>query len=64
MYMGNMSWRSSSYSNASSNNCVEVADAPGRTAVRDTKYRERAVLMFPSREWQVFVTELKEGDLS
>lgn len=63
MYMDNMSWRSSSYSNASSNNCVEVADTPGCTAVRDTKYREQAVLVFSGREWQAFVTGLTAGEL-
>ena len=56
-------WRTSTYSDANGGQCVEVADTSGCTAVRDTKYRNQAVLMFPSREWRAFVTELKADGL-
>lgn len=56
-------WRKSSYSNASSNNCVEVADQPGRTAVRDTQNRHLGTLRFASAEWRAFVLSAKNEDV-
>ncbi|MDA2811570.1 DUF397 domain-containing protein [Nocardiopsis sp. RSe5-2] len=50
-------FRKSSYSQPQ--NCVEVADSPGRSAVRDTKYRSHATLHFPSGEWAAFVRSLR-----
>lgn len=47
-------FRTSSYSSAS-DNCVEIADSPTGTAVRDTKYRELSTLFFNASEWQAFV---------
>ncbi|MEY9213225.1 DUF397 domain-containing protein [Thermobifida halotolerans] len=47
-------WRKSSYSGGREN-CVEVADLPGATAVRDSKHPEAAVLAFPVSEWAAFV---------
>ncbi|WP_017543975.1 DUF397 domain-containing protein [Nocardiopsis prasina] len=44
-----LTFRKSSYSNPS--NCVEVADTPGMSAVRDTQNRELGALAFPSTEW-------------
>lgn len=43
-------FRKSSYS-GSGNNCVEVADVPGASAVRDTQNRQAGHLMFDSAEW-------------
>ncbi|GAA1106905.1 DUF397 domain-containing protein [Nocardiopsis composta] len=51
------SWRTSSYTQQQ--NCVEVADAPGVTAIRDTKNRERGALLFSSGEWQALVEGAK-----
>jgi hypothetical protein len=50
-------WRTSTYTQQ--DNCVEVADAPGASAVRDTKYRDRGHLLFESLEWRRFVDSVK-----
>ncbi|QVJ01506.1 DUF397 domain-containing protein [Nocardiopsis eucommiae] len=44
-------FRKSSYSSARGQDCVEVADTPGTSAVRDTQNRELGALAFPSFEW-------------
>ncbi|GAA1086181.1 DUF397 domain-containing protein [Nocardiopsis composta] len=52
-------WKKSSYSAATSNNCVEVADSPQVSAVRDTKHRHLGALTFSSPEWQAFLDAAK-----
>ncbi|WP_460855504.1 DUF397 domain-containing protein [Nocardiopsis coralliicola] len=52
-------WRTSSYTAPDSNNCVEVADAPHMSAVRDTKNRGLGALHFSSSEWRAFVDSAK-----
>ncbi|MDA2803623.1 DUF397 domain-containing protein [Nocardiopsis suaedae] len=51
------SFRKSSYTQQQ--NCVEVADSPCHSAVRDTKHRSHATLHFPSGEWAAFVRSLR-----
>ncbi|MEC3892661.1 DUF397 domain-containing protein [Nocardiopsis alba] len=51
-----LNFRKSSYSNP--NNCVEVADTPGASAIRDTKRRTDGHLPFPTDEWAAFLTTL------
>ncbi len=46
-------WRTSSYSG--SDNCVEVAVVPSSCAVRDSKDRDGAVLVFSPTAWQAFL---------
>jgi hypothetical protein len=46
-----LNFRKSSYSGARTQDCVEVADTPGLSAVRDTQNREAGHLAFPSAEW-------------
>lgn len=46
-----LDFRKSSYSTGRGQDCVEVADVPGESAVRDTQNREAGHLMFPSGEW-------------
>ncbi|WP_435107274.1 DUF397 domain-containing protein [Nocardiopsis synnemataformans] len=50
-------FRKSSYSQPQ--NCVEVADLPTGSAVRDTQNREQGHLMFAAREWAHLVTTVK-----
>ncbi|PDP86195.1 DUF397 domain-containing protein [Glycomyces fuscus] len=49
-----MEFRKSSYS-ANEAACVEVADAPGMSAVRDTQNRDAGMLTFPSTEWRALI---------
>lgn len=53
-------WRASSYS-GSQGNCVEVGNAQGTIAVRDTKNRQDATLVFEAQTWSGFLTALKTG---
>ena len=48
-------WRTSSYSNGTGGNCVEVArNLPGVVVVRDSKDREGPILTFTPGEWRAF----------
>jgi hypothetical protein len=49
-------FRKSSYSTAQSQNCIEVADLPHGTAVRDSKHPTHGHLPFPAAEWDAFLT--------
>jgi hypothetical protein len=56
-------WHKSTYS-GSNNGCVERGKLiTGRQAVRDTKDRDRATLIFDADAWQDFVTALRNGTL-
>ncbi len=48
-------FRKSSYSGQAPN-CVEVADLPHGTAVRDSKNPAKGHLPFPAAEWDAFLT--------
>lgn len=52
-------WRKSSYS-SNTGACVEVADLPISTHVRDSNQPELGHLTFASAEWNLFVTSVKE----
>ena len=52
-----LNFRKSSYS-ANESACVEVADTPGASAIRDTKRRTDGHLPFPTNEWAAFLTTL------
>ncbi|WP_017557246.1 DUF397 domain-containing protein [Nocardiopsis baichengensis] len=54
-------WRTSSYTQQQ--NCVEVADLPQASAVRDSKHRERGHLMFTVAEWRAFLLGIKQDRL-
>ncbi|MFJ3929507.1 DUF397 domain-containing protein [Streptomyces sp. NPDC090029] len=57
-------WRSSSHSDGSGGNCLQVAHGlPGVLPVRDSKVPEGAVLVFPAASWTVFVDALRAGVL-
>ena len=53
-----ISWRKSSYSGSSGNNCVEVAKSDNNVLVRDTTDRAGAVLAVPADAWRVFAARL------
>ncbi|WP_028649233.1 DUF397 domain-containing protein [Nocardiopsis sp. CNT312] len=50
-----LQFRKSSYSSAKGQDCVEVADFPGGSAVRDTQNREAGYLAFGSAEWDALL---------
>ncbi|MEV4661816.1 DUF397 domain-containing protein [Micromonospora echinofusca] len=50
-------WRTSTRS-VGNGNCVEVAVAADRVAVRDSKDRSGPVLAFPAPAWHAFVTKV------
>lgn len=51
-----LTFRKSSYSSAKGQDCVEVADTPNASAIRDTQNRAAGHLMFPSGEWAAMVS--------
>ena len=53
-------WRKSSYSGGG-NNCVEVAQAGGTSAVRDSKNPGGGHLTFGAEAWEAFLTDIKRG---
>ena len=59
-------WRKSSYSTEGGGSCVEVAGAPGRVGVRDTKESHlgtaRTVLTFTPQAWRSFTTNLRTDE--
>ncbi|MFJ8597515.1 DUF397 domain-containing protein [Streptomyces shenzhenensis] len=59
------SWRKSSYSGSGDGNaCVEIAQTPFNTSVRDSKTPTRAVLTFPAPAFAAFVGALKTASLA
>jgi len=52
-------WRKSSYSGGASGNCVEVAAADRRVAVRDSKDPKGRMLSFGPNDWQQFADQVK-----
>lgn len=57
-----MEFRKSSYS-ATESHCVEIADIPGTSAIRDTKHRDLGALVFPSGEWRAFIDAVRSDRL-
>jgi hypothetical protein len=56
-------WRKSSYS-GSGNACVEVADLPGGTAVRDSKLGDASpVLSVTAPQWSALIAGVRAGEL-
>ncbi len=56
-------WHKSTYSGGNGGDCVEVAEnLPGIVAVRDTKHRDGATLIFTDAEWAVFLSGVKDGE--
>jgi hypothetical protein len=60
--MAETTWRISSYS-GQNNNCVEFAELDAdRAAVRDSKDRSGAVLIFPRAAFVAFTAGIVAGD--
>ena len=55
-------WRKSTRSGPYSDNCVEVAFVGGAIALRDSKDKAGAVLLFTPEEWLAFVDGTKDGE--
>lgn len=58
-----LTFRKSSYSGGQTQDCVEVADFPGGSAVRDTKHREAGHLTFSAIEWAALLSVSRAHDL-
>ena len=60
MEMTSLTWRKSTYSSATSPNCVEIGVSVGRVLVRDTKdVGTGPVLELPAQVWGMFADVLK-----
>jgi hypothetical protein len=53
-------WRKSTRSAAS--DCVEVAVVDAHVAVRDSKHKDGAILLFTPVEWEAFIGGVREGE--
>ncbi len=56
-------WRKSSYSGGTAENCIEVASMPGGTAVRDSKQHRGPIVTVPSGDWAEFIGSIKAGTI-
>lgn len=56
------SWHKSSFSDTSPQSCVEVARVHGHYAVRDSKNRDQAPLVFTPHEWEAFRSGVLAGE--
>ncbi|MEU8869648.1 DUF397 domain-containing protein [Streptomyces javensis] len=56
-------WRRSSYSSDVGNECVEIAEIPGRIAIRDSKNPDGPVLLLSPAAFGDFVTAAANGAL-
>ena len=56
-------WRKSSRSNhGGDGDCVDVADLPGRVAMRDSKDPTGPALTFTPVEWRAFLGGIRAGE--
>ena len=55
-----LTFRKSSYSGARDQNCVEVADTPGVSAIRDSQNPEAGHILFPSTEWSALLNSVSK----
>lgn len=60
--VGELNWRTSSYSNGAGGMCVEVAPLGAGMVVRDSKNPAGAVLAFSAAEWDAFLAGARDGE--
>ncbi|GAA4894439.1 DUF397 domain-containing protein [Streptomonospora salina] len=58
-----LNFRKSSYSGPTTQDCVEVADTVGASAMRDSKDPDAGHILFPASEWGAFMEDVKAGRL-
>lgn len=58
-----LAFHKSSYSSATQQNCVEVAETPTAAVVRDSTHPTQAHLVIDATEWHAFLGSLKDGQL-
>ncbi|ASU82049.1 DUF397 domain-containing protein [Nocardiopsis gilva YIM 90087] len=63
MKFSSFEFRKSSYSQVGNNDCVEVADAPGVSAMRDSQHPHLGYLEFVSGEWVALVASVRRGEI-
>ncbi|WP_137816867.1 DUF397 domain-containing protein [Gandjariella thermophila] len=56
-------WRKSTRSGGGGAQCVEIANLPARTAVRDSKRPDGPALLFRAATWSAFLDGVKAGAL-
>lgn len=61
--VSHLQFRKSSYSGARTQDCVEIADTPGASAVRDSQHPGAGHLMFSAAEWSAFLDDVKRDRL-
>ena len=58
-------WQKSSYSGeGDGNECVEIANSPTHTSIRDSKAPTRATLTLPTPTFTAFIDALKNTPIS
>jgi len=61
----NVGWHISTYSNSGGGGCVEAGplrDGTGRIAVRHSKIRDGATILYTRPEWEAFVAGVRAGE--
>ena len=56
-----ITWRKSSYSSSSGDNCIEVGSSPRTVAVRDSKDPNGPALAFTPAGWHAFTLRIRKG---
>jgi hypothetical protein len=51
-------WRKSSYSDQGGGNCVEIADLPLKTAVRDSKAPDGPIILVSNNAFATFINDI------
>jgi Domain of unknown function (DUF397) len=56
-------WKKSSFSGPTGGNCVELAHLyGGQVAIRNSRHRSGAALLFTAAEWDAFLAGAKNGE--